>query len=516
VNPGRVRPAIRRYTVLLGRLLDGVAVSKLFMLQYGASAQSQDVEVHAVQYDSRKVGRGDLFVAVPGTSVNGLRFVKDAIDRGAAAVVLEDDIAVPDALFLHARVVKIVVPNARIALAELAANAFGHPSHRLRLIGVTGTNGKTTTTHLIKAALEANGERVGLIGTIHYDLGDAVVQATHTTPESLELNALLLTMVEHNCTSAVMEVSSHALVQHRVHGVRFAAGVFTNLTQDHLDYHGTMDDYCAAKKILFSGLPADAVAVINADDPRGDEMVRGIRARVVRYGLEKNAEINGADVSMSIRGMQFTVSMPGGSTLVRTALIGGFNVANILAAMGAATAMGVPQDIAARGVGSVKAVRGRFEQIVSPGGWTAIIDYAHTPDALENTLRAIRQLSGADNRGRIITVFGCGGDRDRGKRPRMGRIASTMSDVTIVTSDNPRTEDPLAIIREICDGVISGATVHTNADRRAAIAQALTMAGSGDVVLIAGKGHETYQVVGTTRTHLDDREEVDAFMRAHR
>ncbi len=502
--------------MLLGRLLDGVAVSKLFMLQYGALAQVQDVEVRAVQYDSRRVDHGDLFVAIPGTSVNGQRFVDDAIGRGAVAVVLEDDMAVPDALFLHTRVVKIVVPSARRALADLAANAYGHPSHRLRLVGVTGTNGKTTTTHLIKAALEANGERVGLIGTIHYDLGDALVQATHTTPESLELNAMLQTMIEHGCTAAVMEVSSHALAQHRVHGVRFAAGVFTNLTQDHLDYHGTMDEYCAAKRQLFSGLPADAVAVINADDPRGDEMAKGIRAQVVRYSMKSHADISAGDVSMSVRGMEFTVSMPGGSTSVRTALIGGFNVANILAAMGAATAVGVPPDIAAQGVSSVKAVRGRFEQMVSPAGWTAIIDYAHTPDALENTLRAIRQLSGADNHGRIITVFGCGGDRDRGKRPRMGRIASTMSDVTIVTSDNPRTEDPLAIIREICEGLVSGATVHTNADRRAAIAQALTMAGPGDVVLIAGKGHETYQVIGTTRTHLDDREEVDAFMRAHR
>jgi len=502
--------------VVLGRLLDGVAVSKLFMMLYGAMAQTQDVEVHAVQYDSRKVNRGDLFVAIPGTALDGQRFIEEAINRGAIAVVLEHDAAVPDALFLHTGVVKIVVPDARVALAVLAANAYGHPSHRLRLIGVTGTNGKTTTTHLIKAVLEAHGDHVGLIGTIQYDLGGQLVPATHTTPESLELNALLSDMVRRGCTAAVMEVSSHALAQHRVHGLRFVAGVFTNLTQDHLDYHGSMDAYFAAKKKLFDALPADAVAVTNADDPRGDAIVQDTRARVVRYGLDAPADSTAGNMTMSVGGMEFTVTMAGSSSSVRTALTGRFNVANILAAMSTATAIGVPLSVATKGIAAVGSVRGRFEQIPAPRGWTAIIDYAHTPDALENTLRAIRQLLGTHRRGRIITVFGCGGDRDRSKRPQMGRIASEMSDVTIVTSDNPRTEDPLAILREICAGISPTARVHTEADRRSAIARALSMASSGDVVLIAGKGHEDYQVVGTTKTHLDDREEVLAFIRAHR
>ena len=502
--------------MVLGRLLDGVAVSKLFMMLYGAMAQTQDVEVNAVQYDSRKVNRGDLFVAIPGTAVDGQHFVVDAISRGAIAVVLEDDAAVPDALFLHAGVVKIVVPDARVALAFLAANAYGQPSHRLRLIGVTGTNGKTTTTYLIKAALEAHGEQVGLIGTIQYDLGGQCVPATHTTPESLELNALLNDMVAHGCTAAVMEVSSHALAQHRVHGLQFVAGVFTNLTQDHLDYHGTMDAYFAAKKKLFDALPADAVAVTNADDPRGDAIVQDTRARVVRYGLDARADVSASAVAMNVGGMEFTIAMPGSSTAVRTALTGRFNIANILAAVGTATAIGVPCDVAVKGIAAVPSVRGRFEQIPAPGGWTAIVDYAHTPDALENTLHAIRHMLGTDRRGKIITVFGCGGDRDRSKRPQMGRIASEMSDITIVTSDNPRKEDPLAIILEICAGIHTPATVQTEPDRRLAIARALAMAGPGDVVLIAGKGHEEYQVVGTTKTHLDDREEVHAFIRGQR
>jgi UDP-N-acetylmuramoyl-L-alanyl-D-glutamate--2,6-diaminopimelate ligase len=499
--------------VVLARVLDGVPVSKLFMMLYGAMAQTQDVEVSAIQYDSRKVSRGDLFVAIPGGATNGQRFVSDAIARGAMAVVLEDDAAVPDALFMHAGVVKIVVQSTRQALAVMSSNYYGRPSERLRLIGVTGTNGKTTTTHLVKAALEAGGERVGLIGTIQYDLGGELVPATHTTPESLELNMLLARMVAQGCTAAVMEVSSHALSQHRVHGVRFAAGVFTNLTQDHLDYHGTMQAYFAAKKKLFDGLAPDAVAITNADDPHGNDMVEGIRARVLRYSVGQQADIFTRELSMSVSGMELSVAAGTTVVPVHTHLTGRFNVSNILAAFGAAIGVGLAPAVVARGIGNVKEVRGRFEQIVSPRGWTAIVDYAHTPDALENALTTVRQILGAGHTGRIITVFGCGGDRDRTKRPQMGAIASTLSDVTIVTSDNPRTEDPLAIIRDICSGIRPGAHFYTEPDRRAAIAQALAMAVGGDVVVVAGKGHENYQVIGTVKSHLDDREEVEAFMR---
>lgn len=499
--------------MVLAKLLDGVAVSKLFMMLYGAMAQTQDIVVRGIAYDSRRIERGDLFVAIPGTATNGQRFVAEAISRGAAAVVLDDDAAVPDALFLHTHVAKIVVANARLALAQIAANYFDHPAGKLRLIGVTGTNGKTTTTHLIKAALEAQGERVGLVGTIQCDVGGETVPATHTTPESLELNGLLATMVARGCTAAVMEVSSHALVQHRVHGLHFSAGVFTNLTQDHLDYHGSMGEYCAAKKMLFDGLSPESSAVVNANDAYGEQMVRGTQARIVRYGVDVPADIRATNVEMGFNGMRFTIAAAGVSTTIATTLTGRFNVANILAAYGAATAVGVPAEVALRGMSSVRAVRGRFEQILSPDGWTAIIDYAHTPDALENALRAIREVVPPKGAGRVITLFGCGGNRDRTKRPIMGRIASHMSDITIITSDNPRKEDPAEIIREVCNGVVPGSHVHTEADRRAAIVLALSMARPGDVVLLAGKGHEDYQVVGAEKIHLDDREEVEAFLR---
>jgi UDP-N-acetylmuramoyl-L-alanyl-D-glutamate--2,6-diaminopimelate ligase len=501
--------------VVLGKLLDGVVVKKLFMMLYGAMAQTQDVEIGAVRYDSRLTGHSDLFVAIPGTATDGQRFVADAITRGAVAVVLEDDAAVPDALFLHSRVVKIVVPNARIALAQIAANFYGHPAKRLRLIGVTGTNGKTTTTHLIKAALEAHGERVGLVGTIHSDLGGEVIPATHTTPESLELNALLHTMLDRGCTAAVMEVSSHALSQYRVHGLPFAAGVFTNLTQDHLDYHGTMDEYCAAKMRLFDDLLPEATAVTNVDDPYGEKIVRGTKARVLRYAVDAPADLQARNVEMGVNGMKFVIDATDMSIPITTTLTGGFNVANILAAFGAARAAGVSPELAAKGIGNVQAVRGRFEQLHSPHGWTVIIDYAHTPDALENVLHAIRQMLPGSRAGRVITMFGCGGNRDQTKRPIMGRIATRLSDVTIVTSDNPRKEDPQEIIREVLTGAQPGAVVHAEADRRSAIALALSMARPGDVVLLAGKGHEDYQVVGTMKMHLDDREEVETYLQKH-
>jgi UDP-N-acetylmuramoyl-L-alanyl-D-glutamate--2,6-diaminopimelate ligase len=497
----------------LTRLLDGVAVTKMFMMKYGAMAQTQDIEVHALCYDSRTVGHGDLFVAIPGTTSDGARFIDEAISRGALAVVLQDDAASPDALFLHTHVAKLVVPDARRALAQLSANYYDHPSRKLRLVGVTGTNGKTTTAFLVKAALEAHGERVGLIGTIAYHIGSEILPATHTTPESLELNTLLATMVERGCTAAVMEVSSHALAFSRVFGLRFAAGVFTNFTQDHLDFHGTMEEYFRAKKRLFDMLPPDAVAITNADDPHGREILANSPARCLTYGIGASADITARDIQMDVRGTRFTIAHGSGMTPVTTSLTGRFNVANILAAYGTAAALGVPPAIAAEGISRLRAVRGRFEQLVSPTGWTAVIDYAHTPDALENTLTAIRDLLSRQNGSKIITVFGCGGNRDKDKRPKMGRIASSLSTITVVTSDNPRQEDPQAIIDQILAGVLPGRTVYAEPDRRQAIIKGLLLAEPGDVVLIAGKGHEDYQVIGTAKMHLDDREEVEMFIR---
>jgi UDP-N-acetylmuramoyl-L-alanyl-D-glutamate--2,6-diaminopimelate ligase len=466
-----------------------------------------------VQYDSRRVTQGDLFVAIRGTATDGHRFIQDALGQGAAAVVLEDEHAAPDPLFLHHGAIKIVVADARTALARLSANFFGHPARRLRLIGVTGTNGKTTTTHLIKSVLEATGEKVGLIGTIRYLAGEEEIAATHTTPESLDLNRLLAHMVEVGCTAAVMEVSSHALALRRVDGLRFRAGVFTNLTQDHLDFHRTMEEYFSAKKTLFAMLPPDAAAVTNADAPDGERIVAGTAARVLTYGTGARGDIRAQDVRSEMGGTSLMVSWPGGRQAVRSTLTGDFNVQNILAAYATGVALNVAPGSIAEGIERLRAVPGRFEQHVAPAGWMAVIDYAHTPDALENCLRTLRTLLDGRGGGRIITVFGCGGDRDRGKRPLMGAIASRLSDLTVITSDNPRHEDPDAIIAEIRRGVVPGRPVRVDPDRRAAIAAALAEARTGDAVLVAGKGHETYQVVGDTRIHFDDREEVEGFLR---
>jgi UDP-N-acetylmuramoyl-L-alanyl-D-glutamate--2,6-diaminopimelate ligase len=493
----------------LSALLQGVTVIKMFHLLYGKHAPTQEIDIRRIRYDSRTVGPGDVFVAIRGNESDGHRFVPDALSAGAKVVVVEDDAAVHDSLCLHEGAVKIVVPDARKALAVMAANITGHPGRRLTMVGVTGTNGKTTTTHLIKSILEAGGQRVGLIGTTGNIIGTQLLPSTHTTPESLELHRLLLDMVEGGCTAAVMEVSSHALALSRVHGISFAAGVFTNLTQDHLDFHATMDAYAATKRRLFDSLEPGAAAVINADDPAAQRMVAGTRARIIRYGIDAPAEVSAVNIVSGMSGTRLTLK---GDVMqeLTSPLVGEFNVQNILAACATGIALGVSSQAIARGIAVAPPVRGRFEQVHTADGRIAIIDYAHTPDALERCLRTIRRLLPAGS-GRLITVFGCGGNRDRGKRPVMGRIASELSDVTIITSDNPRREDPRAIIDEILGGVRAGAVVETEPDRRAAIRRGLDLAAQGDVLLVAGKGHETYQVIRDTTLHFDDREEVERY-----
>jgi UDP-N-acetylmuramoyl-L-alanyl-D-glutamate--2,6-diaminopimelate ligase len=498
--------------MVLTELLVGVRVTKLFSALYGKMVPTQDLSIRNIQYDSRKVGRGDIFVAVRGTQVDGHRFIEPAINNGAVAIVIENDGARPDSLLMHEGIAKIVVPDSRKALARMSANFYGHPSKRLRLVGVTGTNGKTTTSYLIKSVLEASGASVGLIGTIEYRIGDGSTPALHTTPESLDLNRLLAEMVREGCAAAVMEVSSHALVLNRVHAVEFAAGVFTNLTQDHLDFHGSMDEYFMAKKTLFDSLGETAYAIVNADDPLGRAIIQGSRAMKLTYGVQGKADVSAQDVSISITGTRFRALYGDSRQDIASSLTGRFNVANILAAYATGVALGVPQEQIKTGIKNLRSVRGRFEQIQAPAGWTAIIDYAHTPDALENCLQTIHAVLPRESSAKIITIFGCGGNRDRGKRPQMGRIATTLSDVTIVTSDNPRGEDPKEIIDDIVNGVEPGCIVHQEVDRRTAIRKGLRIARRGDIVLIAGKGHEDYQVVGDTRTHFDDREEVETYI----
>ena len=499
----------------LATLLDGVQVTKMFQLLYGQMAVTQDLHVNAIQYDSRKVASNDCFVAIKGADSDGHTFVGAAVERGAKVVVLENDAILPDSYFMHAGVVKIVVPDSRKALAVLSANYYGHPSKSMKLIGVTGTNGKTTTTHLVRSICETAGMKTGLVGTIEYRIGDEIIPATHTTPESLELNQLLATMVKHGCSAATMEVSSHALQQSRVYGLDFDAAVFTNLTQDHLDYHGTMASYFQAKKILFDGLRPTSHAVTNIDNEYGETIVSSTAAGRLTYSVDRDADVRASKIRLSVDGTQFEIAHSSGTTSISTPLVGRFNVYNILAAFSAGVALNIPTQTICQGVEHVQNVRGRFEKIRSPQGWTAIVDYAHTPDALNQCLHTIREVLPSENRGKIITVFGAGGDRDKSKRPLMGAVAGTLSDLVVITSDNPRTEDPASIIEEIIHGLPKGTKFIREMDRRAAIHKAVHLAEPGDVILIAGKGHEDYQVIGTTRSHFSDREEVEELL-SHR
>lgn len=499
----------------LSRVLDGVPVIKMFQTLYGKMVVTHEVEIRGIQYDSRKIGRDEMFVAIKGGTTDGHKFIDRAVSGGAKVVVVEDDNAMADSYFMHAGVVKIVVGDSRKALAQMSANIFGRPSQKLKLVGVTGTNGKTSTTYLIKSILEARGEKVGLIGTIEYKIGQEIIPATHTTPESLELNQLLATMVLRGCSAAVMEVSSHSLALHRVYGLKFTAAVFTNLTQDHLDFHLTMEEYFRAKKTLFDSLSIDAATITNSDAPYGMKVVADTKAAVLTYGID-NGDVSATNVSLTLKGTSFAVNYKSSSCRVESTLIGRFNVQNILAAFATGISLGVETEKIVNGIAKLRAVPGRFQQFISPEGWIAVVDYAHTHDALENCLRAIREIVPDEQRGRIITVFGAGGNRDKGKRPLMGRAATQYSDITIITSDNPRHEDPLQIIEDIKKGVLPDKTVIVEADRRKAIAAALQMVRPGDIVFFAGKGHENYQIIGDQKIHLDDREEVETHIRNKR
>ena len=442
--------------------------------------------VTQVTHDSRQVQPGSMFVAIRGLAVDGNEFVDVARRKGAAVVVSENEPAAG-------------VPWVRVP------DVLGDPARSLRLVGVTGTNGKTTTAYLVDAALRAQGERVGLLGTVQYRIGDRVAEAVRTTPESSDLQALFREMVDAGCSHAVLEVSSHSLELKRVHGCEFQVAVFTNLTRDHLDFHGDMDRYFAAKRILFESLlRADGTAIVNADDDRGTEIAAASRGRVWTYGLDRPADLRARDVTLSLEGTRFRVDSPAGSFEVETPLLGRFNVQNLLAAFGASLALGIPPETALAGLRSLHGVPGRLERVDAGQDFTVVVDYAHTDDALKNLLETVRELAPR----RIITVFGCGGDRDKTKRPLMGAVAARLSDVVVVTSDNPRSEPPEAILEEIQRGMNGRrqSERHVIVDRREAIARALEMAGPGDAVVIAGKGHETYQVLRDRTIPFDDRQ----------
>ncbi len=469
-----------------------------------AATGQLDVEAFDVTHDSRACEPGSVFVAIRGEKIDAHGFIPQAAGRGAVAVISE----LPRG---SANVAAwIQVAGARAALARSAAAVHGHPSERLKLVGITGTNGKTTTAHLIDSIIRESEGTSAMFGTITHRVGNEAAAAANTTPEASDIQRMLARALDAGCRSAVMEVSSHAIKLHRADALRFAAAVFTNLTRDHLDYHKTMESYFAAKEKLFDGSlgSSPGVSVINVDDGYGRRLLKSANGDRMAYGLGNCTDVGTDDFKLSPRGLTFTAKTPAGKIEILSPLVGRFHVYNILAAIAAGLALGATLDDIARGVAECRTVPGRFEQVTLNGlqqtPFSVFVDYAHTDDALRNVLQTAREVAGT---GRVITVFGCGGDRDRTKRAPMGELAASLSDVAIVTSDNPRTEDPEAIIEDIEAGLKKTARPYLKlTDRREAIFRAIEEAREGDVVLIAGKGHETYQVIGERKTHFDDHE----------
>ncbi len=482
---------------MLAELLQGVALRNII--------ETGSLEIRGVTHDSRKVEKGFLFVAIPGYEIDGHQFISQAIQKGAVAVVVsqspQKDIKIP----------QLVVENSRKALAHIASRFFKNPSHQMRIVGITGTNGKTTVTYLLESIFKAAGRNPGVIGTINARFGGKIFQADNTTPESVDLQALMAQMLESGVTDVIMEVSSHALSLERIYEIEFDAAIFTNLSQDHLDYHKTMEDYFGAKKRLFSEyLPQSGkkgkFAVINMEDGFGEKILSDAGVRCVRAGLTGPYEIFCSSFQLSENGIQAEIRIGSESLLIRSPLLGRFNLENILVAVGLAHGLKVSTEAIQKGIENLACVPGRFEKIPNNRGVLVFVDFAHTPEALARVGEHLRKLA----RGRVITVFGCGGDRDRTKRPLMGREAGLFSDIVIVTSDNPRTEDPQSIINQITPGLeeigFSQNKIMTIADREKALQKAVEMLQRGDLLLVAGKGHEDYQIVGKKKTHFSDQE----------
>ena len=461
------------------------------------------VEVENLQFDSRKVEKGTLFVAQPGTKVDGHDFIGKAVESGAVAVVCQQVPAgAPEGTTY------VVTKDSSKALGEMAANFYGHPSRSLKLIGITGTNGKTTTVTLLHRMFRMMGHHVGLVSTIVNKIDEEELATGHTTPDSLELNQLLRKMVDAGCDYCFMEVSSHAVVQQRIAGVEFAGGIFSNITHDHLDFHKTMANYIAAKKGFFDGLPATAWALVNIDDKNGRVMVQNTKAKVTTYGLNQMGDFHCKIIEEGFEGMHLDIN----GREVWCRLVGRFNAYNLLAIYGAAVLSGAKEDEVVRLLSTLEPAPGRF-QYVSGRGITAIVDYAHTPDALQNVIETIDAIRRPTQQ--LITVVGCGGDRDKTKRPEMAQIACKGSDKLVLTSDNPRTEKPDSILDDMEAGLTAEQLGHTVriTDRRQAIRTACMMAREGDIILIAGKGHEKYQEVNGVRSHFDDVEEAERELR---
>ncbi|WP_269799212.1 UDP-N-acetylmuramoyl-L-alanyl-D-glutamate--2,6-diaminopimelate ligase [Bacillus xiapuensis] len=460
---------------------------------------SANPEVLSIENDHRKIEKGALFICIKGYTFDGHEVAQEAVHKGAAAVVAEHPVHVSGAPV-------ILVSDTKRAMAALANRFYESPTSRLRLIGVTGTNGKTTTSHLLSEVFQAAGETTGLIGTMYMKIGEEVLDTKNTTPESLTLQKTFKKMVDQGVTTAVMEVSSHALYEGRVWGCDYDIAVFTNLTQDHLDFHKTMENYRAAKGLLFSRLgntystERPKFAVLNRDDEASASYEKATAAHIVTYGIDHEAMFRARDIRLTAAGTEFVLDYPGGKRVMKTQLAGKFNVYNVLAAVSAAYAAGIDVDESAAAIEQIKGVAGRFELVPNDQGVAVIVDYAHTPDSLINVLKTVQPLTA----GKVFTVIGCGGDRDKTKRPLMAQAACEFSDVSIFTSDNPRSEDPLSILKDMEAGV-KDKSYQVIADRKKAIGYAIREAQAGDAVVIAGKGHETYQIIGEHVLDFDDR-----------
>ncbi len=472
----------------------------LNQVQVLSQTAAPELEVGGVSCDSRRVKPGDIYVAVRGYQTDGHRYIPDAVQRGAIAVVCEE---APETQIPY-----VLVSDSRAALADLGAAWYRYPAREMTMIGVTGTNGKTTVTYLLKSVLEQTlGAKVGLIGTIQNMIGGEVLETERTTPESVEVQALLRRMADAGCTHVVMEVSSHALVLQRVRNINFRLGIFTNLTQDHLDFHGTMEEYRKAKALLFQNCE---IGLLNADDAATEKIRASAKCPCSCYGLRTSAELMAKDPAYAADSVSFTAVEGESEADVRLEIPGTFSVYNALSVIAGARALGISLEACAEALRQARGVKGRVEVVPTPGkDYTVLIDYAHTPDGLENVLSSIKKVC----KGRLIAVFGCGGDRDATKRPIMGEIGVRFADLVVFTSDNPRTEDPHEILRQVVAGADDSRTPYEVIEnRRAAIRRAMDLAQKDDVIVLAGKGHETYQILGTEKTHLDEREEVAAHL----
>ena len=479
--------------MILKELLKGVT--------YSEKQGCAEIDISGLTYDSRTVSEGCCFFAVAGTAVDGHNFIAKAIENGAKAVICQ---YIPDEV-KDAGCTFVVVEDTNVAMGIIASNFYGNPSHELKVVGVTGTNGKTTIATLLYDLVQSMGYKAGLISTVVYKVGAKEIVSTHTTPDAIRLNAMMREMVDEGCEYCFMECSSHAIVQHRIGGLRFVGGLFTNITHEHLDYHKTFAEYIRAKKSFFDALPKDAFALVNADDRNGEVMLQNTKASRYTISLQRMADFRAKVIEMMVEGMELRID----NKEVWVQFLGRFNAYNLLTVYGAAILLGFEKEEVLAHLSMLRPVSGRFETVIAKDGTTAVVDFAHTPDALENIINTIDELRQAGQR--LIVVCGCGGDRDKTKRPVMGGMAAKMADIAIFTSDNPRTEDPEQILKEMESGVEAGDKYLKITDRHEAIKTAVMLAEPRDIILLAGKGHEDYQIIGTEKLPFNDKAIVKEF-----